>query len=966
MTSEIQVSINLDANETFVPGGFDFDDIENSSHWKLSIPILDATGTTRTLEIYFVKSFDNEWQFAALLLPSSPDEPPVLEAGNTGTLTFDRSGILVGLLTSVNRGIDPATLEFPIDGSGGARHQISLGFGPFGAGGSGYLTTQFGGAGHSLNGYTQDGAAAGNWLCDVDRDRIAQPLDNCPSISNPEQLDADADGIGDACDVPCQNGLDDDENGLVDYPEDPGCMAASDLSEFATCPQHATRRVDLTLQLDANSSYLNTQPVLSPKQWNVNFRSTAMIFDGLGVRHAVSFHFIKLDVNHWQYLVTLPRDETDIPPVWLDDTAVVMPNGGSGELRFGARGELLSVNDTSGPVQVELRFDPARSEANPDQMIEISFGPVSSAGEATPTSQYFHASYIIAFAVDGFSPAPGEPCPWPPAEPARCFLDVPPELLPEAGLSWGADNFVLHRTQARVQGYERDPITGEPTGSIGDIELSSAPLPPMPTSWIDLAINLDAAAPRPAVVPFDLDSPADSSNYAIEVVAADRYGVGRLLMLMFAHVEPLVWQWSVVLSGMPIGPLGPQGSRLSPLRQFESSDEPHALRSLIPSGSSSVLASGLLTFDVDGNLTGVDGTPTTSFPFDLVHELSNDAQTPQTVVLDFQSVSATAVGSATIQVNAPTRIDFFAMDGSQASPLVDLQWATSGAAVATYRDGRSANLGWIAPPRPGDPICPSACMDGVDNDRDGFADFPMDPGCADPRDDWEGSSRLVCDDGLDNDLDCHRDYPADPGCASLEDPLEDGGIDVMIDITPRHPDNRIMLPQDGPGSRRSRVGARDSRTRSGRRVLVAILGSERVPVAEIEADTLAFGPSAAPPLMPNGRKAKRARRNRHAEEHHAHHPARRVGTTVTRDINEDGYPDWLVRFDILQSGLSTTDEWACLEGRALDEPFRACQAVEVVDSEERGCGRGFELALLLPLVRLARRRDSSGSGSIFR
>ena len=42
---------------------------------------------------------------------------------------------------------------------------------------------------------------------DLDEDQIADPVDNCPIHHNPEQGDADGDGIGDACDAPvCGNG----------------------------------------------------------------------------------------------------------------------------------------------------------------------------------------------------------------------------------------------------------------------------------------------------------------------------------------------------------------------------------------------------------------------------------------------------------------------------------------------------------------------------------------------------------------------------------------------------------------------------------------------------------------------------------------------------------------------------------------------------------------------------------------
>jgi len=64
-----------------------------------------------------------------------------------------------------------------------------------------------------------------------DLDWTIAALDNCASVfpwirSNPSQRDADADGIGDECDVECSDGVDNDGNGFTDYPNDPECLAA--------------------------------------------------------------------------------------------------------------------------------------------------------------------------------------------------------------------------------------------------------------------------------------------------------------------------------------------------------------------------------------------------------------------------------------------------------------------------------------------------------------------------------------------------------------------------------------------------------------------------------------------------------------------------------------------------------------------------------------------------------------------
>lgn len=72
----------------------------------------------------------------------------------------------------------------------------------------------------------------------------------------------------------------------------------------------------------------------------------------------------------------------------------------------------------------------------------------------------------------------------------------------------------------------------------------------------------------------------------------------------------------------------------------------------------------------------------------------------------------------------------------------------------------------------------AACNDGVDNDGDGFVDFPGDPGCAlgleDSEDDDcpDGARCPACGNGVDDDGDGAADYPADSGCDSASDDNE--------------------------------------------------------------------------------------------------------------------------------------------------------------------------------------------------
>src|SRR5690606_1661506 len=85
------------------------------------------------------------------------------------------------------------------------------------------------------------------------------------------------------------------------------------------------------------------------------------------------------------------------------------------------------------------------------------------------------------------------------------------------------------------------------------------------------------------------------------------------------------------------------------------------------------------------------------------------------------------------------------------------------------------------------------CNDGLDNDADGIADYPNDPGCLSDTDDDEtddcptGPNCPTCSDGEDNDGDMLTDFPDDPSCftasASSEACPAFDGIEPLVDPT---------------------------------------------------------------------------------------------------------------------------------------------------------------------------------------
>ena len=101
------------------------------------------------------------------------------------------------------------------------------------------------------------------------------------------------------------------------------------------------------------------------------------------------------------------------------------------------------------------------------------------------------------------------------------------------------------------------------------------------------------------------------------------------------------------------------------------------------------------------------------------------------------------------------------------------------------------------------------CANGLDDDGDGFADYPDDPGCTHASDELEKDDRLVCDNALDDDGDGLTDA-SDPGCARPDDNNERGAIygcdngidddndelsDFPADDGCLHPTNLVEAPE---------------------------------------------------------------------------------------------------------------------------------------------------------------------------
>lgn len=151
-TTAVNVSANLDANATIVPGGFDPADPSQSSEFTVPIDVYDSLGQQHSLNLFFTKTAANTWEWNAALAPTETTLPlanptDLWVSQGSGTLTFDTAGIMTGSTgTTFN-------LEF----AGGATpaQALTLSFNDAGS-----PSTQYG-SDSATNSFSQDGFAAG-------------------------------------------------------------------------------------------------------------------------------------------------------------------------------------------------------------------------------------------------------------------------------------------------------------------------------------------------------------------------------------------------------------------------------------------------------------------------------------------------------------------------------------------------------------------------------------------------------------------------------------------------------------------------------------------------------------------------------------------------------------------------------------------------------------------------------------
>ncbi|RMF17827.1 MAG: flagellar hook protein FlgE, partial [Candidatus Dadabacteria bacterium] len=213
-----------------------------------------------------------------------------------------------------------------------------------------------------------------------------------------------------------------------------------------------------------------------------------------------------------------------------------------------------------------------------------------------------------------------------------------------------------------VQGFLANP-DGTIGAAMGDIKVETESVTPMPTSRIDMELQLDATA-TPAG-PFDPANPSATSNYATSTTIYDSLGNEHVVSVYFVKTAANSWDWHAMVDGGDL--VGGTA------------------------GTAQEVANGTLTFTTSGEL---DTETQTVTPMDFVGAAPGQAPT-----FDFgQSLTTDGATAArgTTQYASETVVHSVETDGYAAGELAAVRFEADGTIVGTYTNFEERTIGKIA------------------------------------------------------------------------------------------------------------------------------------------------------------------------------------------------------------------------------------------------------------------------------
>jgi large repetitive protein len=488
---------------------------------------------------------------------------------------------------------------------------------------------------------------------------------NDPGCDSPDDATEDDDcPSGPSC-PECSNGLDDDGDGQIDYPADPSCHAASDVSESCVTSESITLITQAVTSGDTTSAVNDYDPICNS--------TTGLANDLLYRLDLPAMQTLILTVTGFDTVQTLFNSTCNDPPIACSDpqtmTRTDLP---AGTYYVGVEGYFT----TNSPFTL------------------TTSGTIAPGGSCEGV---LYQNGVIS-------------CP------AGFLCNGPPGAMTcSTACTDGLDN----DGDGKID-YPNDPGCSTPAANSEDDDCPSGPMCPACADGIDN--DNDGQTDWP------MDSSCPSAAGASETCTTS---------------EPVGTITTAVTMGTTIGAV----NDFDPTCNAATGLAPDVIYQIdIPDMAT-------LVFNVSG--------------FDTVTSLFNATCSSSIACSDPQVMTNTNLAAGTYYVSiegySTTSGAFTLTTSGEVAPGGSCEGVLFQNGVITCQPG------FVCDGTPGARTCRTECTDGIDNNGDGNIDYPNDPGCTAPNDNSEdtvcpGPMCPVCYDGIDNDNDGHIDYPNDPQC----------------------------------------------------------------------------------------------------------------------------------------------------------------------------------------------------------
>ncbi|MGH1344426.1 MAG: flagellar hook protein FlgE [Nannocystales bacterium] len=223
------------------------------------------------------------------------------------------------------------------------------------------------------------------------------------------------------------------------------------------------------------------------------------------------------------------------------------------------------------------------------------------------------------------------------------------------------EGMMVNQDGLRVQGYQVD-ANGDPTGGVGDIEISGQS-PPVATTTANMDLNLSPTDDTPGVA-FDPLDPVNTSDYQTSATVYDSLGNAHDVQMFFTNNGGGAFEWHAMVMGDELNGGTP--------------------------GVLTEIADGTLGFDTDGNL---DTETLNGSSADFL-----GATAGQAIQFDFGDAITTdgGTGTGSSMVAGASAVESFDQNGREPGDLIDVITAEDGTVSGLYSNGETEPLAKLA------------------------------------------------------------------------------------------------------------------------------------------------------------------------------------------------------------------------------------------------------------------------------